>query len=49
VWQIPPRRSGQPWGIFLMEFADNRVYRTVLRQVLRGLVPNRRRNPALPA
>ena len=36
-----------PWGIFLVEFADVQVYRTALRQVLRGLVPNRRRDPNL--
>ena len=38
---------GQPWGIFLVEFADPQVYRTALRQILRGLVPNRRRDPSL--
>ena len=39
----------QPWGIFLVEFQDGHVYRTALRQVLRGLVPSRRRTPGLPA
>src|SRR4051812_30202391 len=34
--------ASQPWGIFFVEFADGKVYRTALRQVLRGLVPKRR-------
>ncbi len=42
-------KTGQPWGIFVIEFAQDKVYRTVLRQVLRGLVPSRRRDAALPA
>ncbi|MBY0528546.1 MAG: hypothetical protein K2R98_34465 [Gemmataceae bacterium] len=37
VRQIRPFRTDQPWGIFLVEFTDERVYRTALRQVLRGL------------
>jgi hypothetical protein len=41
--------EGQPWGVFLVEFADAQVYRTALRQVLRGLVPSRRRDSSLPA
>lgn len=49
VRQVRPLRSGQPWGIFLVEFAHGHVYRTALRQVLRGLVPNRRRDPNLQA
>src|SRR6266851_4259317 len=48
VWQIQ-LRHGQPWGIFVVEFAKDKVYRTVLRQVLRGLVPSRRRDHHLPA
>ncbi len=48
VWQIH-LRHGQPWGIFVVEFASDRVYRTVLRRVLRGLVPSRRRREDLPA
>ena len=47
VWQVH-LRQGQPWGVFVVEFADDHVYKTVLRQVLRGLVPSRRRNPNLP-
>jgi hypothetical protein len=42
-------QHGQPWGIFVIEFAKDTVYRTVLRQVLRGLVPSRRREHTLPA
>jgi hypothetical protein len=47
VRQLRPFVPGQPWGIFLVEFADTQVYRTSLRQIVRGLVPNRRRDPAL--
>jgi hypothetical protein len=36
-------------GHILLEFADDRVHRTALRQVLRGLVPNRRRDPFRPS
>jgi hypothetical protein len=50
VRQLRPLRPNQPWGgIFFVEFADKRVYRTALRQVLRGLVPSRRHDPQLPA
>ena len=49
VRQIRPFRSDQPWGLFLVEFAHGQVYRTALRQVLRGLVPSRRRDPSLQA
>ncbi|MBI3461761.1 MAG: hypothetical protein HY000_01690, partial [Planctomycetes bacterium] len=48
AWQIRPMRDPQPWGIFVLEFHDDRVYRTALRQVLRGLVPKRRRDANLP-
>jgi len=47
VRQLRPFRLDQPWGIFLVEFNDSRIYRTALRQVLRGLVPSRRRDPGL--
>jgi len=47
VRQLRSLVPGQPWGIFLVEFADPQVYRTALRQILRGLVPNRRRDPSL--
>lgn len=49
VQQLRPLAPGQPWGVFLVEFSDGQVYRTALRQVLRGLVPHRRRDPTLPA
>ncbi len=49
VRQIQPLASGQPWGVFLIEFTDGRLYRTALREVLRGLVPKRRRDARLPA
>ena len=37
-----PRVKGQPWGIFFIEFTDRNLYRTVLGQVLRKLVLERR-------
>jgi hypothetical protein len=49
VRQLRPFTSTQPWGVFLVEFADGQIYRTALRQVLRGLVPTRRRASHLPA
>src|SRR5438874_11058635 len=42
IHQVRPLVPAQPWGIFVVEFADAHVYRTSLRQILRGLVPNRR-------
>jgi hypothetical protein len=49
VRQLRPFTTNQPWGIFLVEFSEGQVYRTALRQVLRGLVPSRRRSSTLPA
>jgi len=50
VRQLRPLVPNQPWGIFLVEFRDGHVYRTALRQVLRGLVPKKRgRDANLPA
>jgi hypothetical protein len=49
VRQVRDFTTNQPWGIFLVEFTNGQVYRTALRQVLRGLVPNRLRAPHLPA
>lgn len=49
VRQLRPMTPGQPWGIFLVEFAETHVYRTALRQVLRGLVPSRRKQANLAA
>ena len=48
---------GQPWGVFLLEFASDAHFTTrgglygatgTLREVLRGLVPSRKRDPGLP-
>ena len=39
----------QPWGIFFLQFDSERVYRTALRRVLRGLVERRDRDASLPA
>ena len=49
VRQLRPLISNQPFGIFYVEFVDVQVHRTALRQVVRGLVPNRRRDPSLQA
>lgn len=58
AWQIQALRHGQPWGIFLLEFASAAPFATrgglsgatgTLRQVLRGLVPFRRHDSGLPA
>ena len=38
----------QPWGIFFVQFKSESIYRTALRQVLRGLVGRRDRDPSLP-
>jgi hypothetical protein len=47
VRQLQNFTPQQPWGIFLVEFNDARLYRSALRQILRGLVPNRRKDPSL--
>jgi adenine-specific DNA-methyltransferase len=49
VLQLRPMTNDQPWGIFIINFTDGQVYKTALRQVLRGLVPRRRRDSNLPA
>ncbi|MBI3411355.1 MAG: hypothetical protein HY040_23720 [Planctomycetes bacterium] len=58
VWQVQPFRTDQPWGIFLLEFNRPDLFSAkggmtgatgVLRKVLRGLVPSRRRDPELKA
>jgi len=42
IHQLQPFVTGQPWGIFLVEFADQKVYASSLREILRSLVPNRK-------
>jgi len=49
IRQLRPLAAGQPWGIFVVEFADDTFRRGALREILRGLVANRRRDPTLPA
>jgi len=49
VRQLRPFSQSQPWGIFLVEFATDRLYQTALRAVLRKLVPKRRGDPSLPS
>ncbi len=52
IWQIQPLSSDQPWGVFLLEFKRPDAFVTgrgmvgPLRQVLRGLVPSRRKGAA---
>src|SRR5262245_13841850 len=41
-------QTEQAFGIFVIEFPDDDISRTVLRQVLRGLVPSRKRDSKLP-
>ena len=43
IYQIRPFTTNQPWGIFLLELNNSKVYTTFLRQILRGLVPSRRK------
>ena len=58
AWQIQPLRPSQPWGIFLLQFGSDAHFITrgglygatgTLRQVLRGLVPSRRKDSGLPS
>jgi len=49
VRQLRSMTSNQPWGVFLVEFNDDRVHRGLLREILRGLAANRRSDPSLPA
>ena len=42
VQQLRPLVSGQPWGIFFVEFEPGRLPITVLRRVLNALVPKGR-------
>jgi hypothetical protein len=50
IWQIQPLAASQPWGVFLLEFKRPDAFVTgrgmagPLRQVLRGLVPSRRKD-----
>ncbi|MFO8102106.1 MAG: hypothetical protein R6U37_08090 [Dehalococcoidia bacterium] len=49
VIQLRNMVGTQPWGIFIVEFADEIIRRGLLREVLRGLVASRRRDSSLPA
>ncbi|MCO5102421.1 MAG: hypothetical protein M9919_00300 [Burkholderiaceae bacterium] len=42
IKQLRPLVSGQPWGIFFVEFNQGRLPITALRRVLNGLVPKGR-------
>jgi len=48
IYQLIPFIRNQPWGIFLLELNNPKVYVTFLRQILRGLVPSRRKSSILP-
>jgi len=48
IYQFKPFVKDQPWGIFLIELSDSRVYKTFLRQILRGLVSTRKRSSTMP-
>lgn len=47
VRQLQNFSPNQPWGIFLVEFNQSKLYREALRQILRSLVPNQRKDPSL--
>ena len=47
VRQLQPMVAGQPWGIFIVEFNDVNVYKTKPREILRGLVPRRKRDSCI--
>jgi type I restriction-modification system DNA methylase subunit len=55
IWQIQPAATGQPWGVFVLEFkheealSPRRGLAGVLRKVLKGLVGARRKDPNLPS
>ena len=55
IFQIQSMIDNQPWGIFVLEFANEQVFTMgrgltgPLRRVLRGLVPKRRRQANLLA
>ncbi len=51
VFQLRPSPSvtNPPWGIFFVRFADEKIYRGVLRQVLRGLVKKKKPTSDVPA
>lgn len=42
IHQLIPFVSGQPWGIFFVNFGENRMHVGTLRGVLRGLVKRKR-------
>ena len=48
IYQLIPFTKEQPWGIFLLELNNRKVYTTFLRRILRGLVPSRRKPSTLP-
>ena len=49
IRQLRFDRIQPPWGVFFVEFVEEKLYRSALRQILRGLVPKARRESHLPA
>ncbi len=49
VRQLQNLKTNQPWGIFLVEFNQPKLYRESLRQILRGFVPKQRQASDRPA
>jgi hypothetical protein len=47
IYQLIPFTKEQPWGIFFLELNNPKVYTTFLRQILRGLVPSRRKKSSI--
>ncbi|MFA7233301.1 MAG: hypothetical protein WC076_04230, partial [Terrimicrobiaceae bacterium] len=45
IRQFQPLVGGQPFGVFLVEFNDPKIHRTSLRQIVRALIPSRRKDP----
>lgn len=43
ISQLRPFVDGQPWGIFLLQLAQPRLYTTELRTIIRGLEPRKRK------
>ena len=40
--QLRPLIDNQPWGIFAVDFSGERIEESVLRRIIRSLIPNRR-------
>lgn len=47
IKQLIPFRQNQPWGIFLLELTKPKAYISLLRKIVRGLVPSKRKTSEL--